>query len=273
MTFSARETSQFGGEPLRLLVIRRGNLVWRYATGDRHIELDGFWYEAPGGIGWTEIRDSSQRQKNRITITLPIDLSVSENWFPYPTSGVVLVACLALHKDEAEYTIEWTGRVVGPKAYDTKLDLVCEPSRAITKSRGNNLRWQRGCPLAMYSQGNGMCNLDPDDWKLEAPVGEVDGVRITSTEFATLADGRLDGGFITWTRTDGEPDYRTIMVHLGEEIFVDYPTDSIPPAAVIDALPGCKHDWEDCTSFSNTDNYGGCRYIPVKSPHDGNQVQ
>jgi hypothetical protein len=273
MTFSSRETSLFTGEPLRVVVIRRGSLVWRYAVGDRELEVDGQTFPAPGGVSYSEIRDSSQRAKNRITITLPIDLPVADNWLPYPTAGTVLVACLAKHRGETDYTVEWTGRVMGPKFSDTRIELICEPSRSVTKSRGNNLRWQRGCPVAVYSQGIGMCNADPELHKVTTAYDDKDGLSIEASAFGALPAGRLAGGFLRWLRPDGEPDYRTIMTHVGSVITIDYDTDAMEPATSLDAFPGCKHDWEDCGYFSNQDNYAGCRYIPIKTPHDGNPVQ
>lgn len=273
MTFSGRELSLFNGEPLRVVQITRGNLVWRYAVGDRPQTVDGQVYTAPGGVSYSEIRDSSQRAKNRITITLPIDLPVSANWLPHPVAGTILVSCFAMHRGEADFTIEWTGRVMGPKFSDTAIELVCEPSRAVTKSRGNNLRWQKGCPLPFLSQGLGMCNKDPAAVKVLGTVSARSGVFITAAAFTALPAGRLAGGFLKWTRPDGEVDYRTIMTHAGAVVTVDYGTDAMPLATVLDTFPGCKHDWIDCGYYANQPNYGGCRYIPVKSPHDGNPVQ
>lgn len=273
MTFNAREISLFSGEPLRAILFTRGNLAWRYATGDRPLVVDGQTYSAPGGITLSAIQDSSQRAKNRLTITLPPDLSVASNWMPYPTASTVLVTVFALHRGEPEFHVEWTGRVLGPKFYDTKLELACEPSRSVTKARGANLRWQRGCTLPLYSKGIGMCNVDEADHAVPAEVLTITGLQITASEFATLPVSRLAGGYIEWERPDGELDFRTIMAHTGDTIIVNFGTDSLPVGTTLIALPGCKHTWEDCGYFENQDNYGGVLTIPVKSPHDGNPVQ
>lgn len=273
MAFSLRELSLFQGEPIGLFRFARGNLVWRYTTAEAPVQLGDELFEAPGGISRSAIQDSSQRAKNRLTITLPIDLPVASNWTPFPTAQRVLVTCLSLHRGDTDFAVEWTGRVVSPKFYDTWLELVCEPSRSITKSRGSNLRWQRGCPLPLYSKGVGMCNLDEEEHKVVGTVSQVVGLQITAPEFATVPTGRLAGGFIRWTRPDGELDFRTIMAHLGDTIIVDFGTDSLPEDAEVEAFPGCAHTWEDCGYYDNQDNYGGVLTIPVKSPHDGNPVQ
>jgi len=273
MTFNARETGLFTGEPIGLIRLARGNLVERYATGDRDYQLGDELFIAPGGVSRSAIQDSSQRAKNRLTLTLPIDLPVVAWWLPYPTAQRVLVTCLSWHAGDSDFAVEWTGRVVSPKFFDTKIELVCEPSRSVTKSRGSNLRWQRGCPLPLYSQGLGMCNVDPEEHKTVGEVTSLAGLALSATEIAALPVSRLAGGFIRWMRPDGEPDYRTIMGHLGGTVFLDYGTDALPVGTEVEFFPGCRHTWEDCGYYENQDNYGGVLTIPVKSPHDGNPVQ
>lgn len=273
MTFSLRELSLFAGEPIGLFRFARGNLVRRYATGDTDVELGGELFVAPGGVSRSAIQDSSQRAKNRLTITLPIDLDIVSWWAPYPSAQRVLVTCLSMHAGDTDFAVEWTGRVVSPKFYDTKFELVCEPSRSVTKSRGSNLRWQRGCPLPLYSQGIGMCNVDPEEHKVVGELISLTGLALKAAEIAALPVARLTGGFIRWVRPDGELDYRTIMAHLGDTIFLDYGSDAMPVGTEVEFFPGCKHTWEDCGYFENQDNYGGVLTIPVKSPHDGNPVQ
>jgi hypothetical protein len=269
MTFSLREISLFGGEPVGLIRFKRGAQYWRYTTGMHPVQLGAELFEAPGGVSRSAIQDSSQRAKNRVTITLPPDLPVASNWLPFPTPQPVLVECLSWHRGDDDFAVEWSGRVLTPKFHDTKLELLCEPTRAITRSRGNNLRWQRGCPLPLYSKGLGMCNADEDEHKVPATIESISGLEIVAPEFASLPVGRLAGGFLRWTRPDGDTDYRTIMAHLGDTIVVDFGTDALAEGDEAEALPGCNHTWSDCEYFENTPNYGGVLTIPRKSPHDG----
>lgn len=273
MTFSLRERSLFAGEPVGLFRFNRGNLVRRYATGDEDVELGAELFIAPGGISRSTINDSSQRAKNRITISLPIDLDIVAWWSPYPAAQRILVTCLSKHHGDTDFAVEWTGRVVSPKFYDTRLELVCEPSQSITKSRGSNLRWQRGCPLPLYSTGIGMCNVVAGAHKVTGEVTAINGLELIATEIDALPVARLTGGFARWTRADGEFEFRTIMSHLGSTVFIDYGSDELPIGTMVDFFPGCKHTWEDCGYFENQPNYGGILTIPVKSPHDGNPVQ
>lgn len=271
MTFDAVELSIFGGEPANLFRFRRGSLVWRYSTGGRPFALGLETFEAPGGISRSAIQDSSERAKNRLTIRMPVDLEVVANWAPFPTSQVVLVDCLCVHRGTAEAAVEWTGRVVVPKFYDTEIELVCEPTRSVNKARSYNFRWQRGCGVPVYSQGIGMCNLDPLAYAVAGIVSAVAGLEVRAPEFAAAAD--LAGGALVWPRPDGEIEHRTILAHLGDTVFIDYGTDALPEGNVVEALPGCAHTWDACAAYGNTDNYPGVLTIPRRSPHDGNPVQ
>lgn len=273
MSFNLRELSRFAGEPIGLIRLARGNLVERYTTGDRDYQLGAELFVGLGGVSRSAIQDSSQRAKNRLTITLPIDAPAVDWWVPYPTAQRVLVTCLSIHAGDTEFAVEWTGRVASPKLFDTKIELICEPSRSVTKSRGSNLRWQRGCPLPVYSQGRGMCNLDPESQKVVGVVTDLSGLTLTATGIDELPVSRLAGGFLKWTRADGELDYRTIMGHLGNTVFLDFGSDALPDGTEVEFFPGCKHTWEDCGFYENQVNYGGVLTIPVRSPHDGNPVQ
>lgn len=277
MSFDLRELSLFGGEPIVLIEFRRGQLAWRYATGDRPREFGGepgepHVYLAPGGIKRGEIGDSSQRAKNRLTITVPITLDVLDNWLPFPTSEPVMVTCFAIHAGESDYRVDWSGRAVGPKLFDTTADIICEPTRSVSRHRGAKPRWCRGCTVPFGSQGDGMCNVDMEAIRTTAVITEVAGLAWTAEEFAELGVSRLAGGKVSWTRVDGEIERRTIMAHTGDTIIVDYGTNALPLGTEVDVWPGCRHTWEDCGEYDNRDNYQGARFIPVKSPYDGNVI-
>lgn len=272
MAFNLRELSLFQGEPIGLVRLSRGGIVYRMATGDRDFELGAETFFSTPGLSRGEIQDSSQRAKNRLTITLPIDHPAVGWWIPYAPAQRVLVTCLSVHAGDPDFAVEWTGRVASPKLYDTKVELICEPSRALNKSRARNLLWQRYCPLAHYSQGIGMCNVDPEAHRVDGICTEFEGVTLKATAISALPASRLAGGVVKWTRPDGEEDFRTIRAHLGDTVILNYGTDTIDEDTELAFYPGCAHTWDDCGYYENQPNYGGVLTIPVSSPHDGNPV-
>ncbi|HDS1834388.1 TPA: phage BR0599 family protein [Stenotrophomonas maltophilia] len=277
MTFSLREISRWFGQPVAHFRFERGALVERYTSADRPIIIGAEQY-SPISIARGPIREGVDAKRSNVTITLPLkvgddDVAIASWWRPYPPSDPVIVTCMAQHYGDADVTTEWIGRVVAPSYTDTTLKLTCEPSRTSGRRSGLQLKWQRGCPLALYSQGLGMCNVDKEQHALPAVLAGVTGLMLTAPEFATLPVGRLAGGYIEWRRADGLKEFRTIMAHTGSAVVVNYGAADLEDGLELVAYPGCAHNWADCTGyFENGDNYGGSMYLPVKNLFDGNPV-
>lgn len=140
MAFDPIERSASSGRPIHLFKFARGAVVERYNDSDESIERGGFTY-LPMAIRRGEISDSTERRKNMVSITMPVDAPVAAWWRPFPPSGPVFVTCLATHYGDTDVAIEWSGKVVGPRFTDTELELSCEPSSASNQGRGRTLRW------------------------------------------------------------------------------------------------------------------------------------
>lgn len=272
MTFDLLERSRWSGQPIGLLRLSRGGLVERYTTADREIAVGADVY-LPLAITRSAIRDSSERAKGVLTLTLPVDAPCAPWWRPYPPSTRVGATWLALHRGSTDVAVEWTGRVIGPKFTDTQLILSCEPTQTNARSRGLALRWQTGCPLVLYSQGVGMCNVSKAAFAVPAELTGSAGASMQADAFAAVPEGRLAGGFVEWIRPDGEIEVRSIMAHTGNLILLNYGAEDLDEGLDVTAYPGCKHNFADCNGFfSNGPNYGGAVYRPRKSPFDGNPV-
>lgn len=272
MTFDLIERSRYGGKPIGLLRLSRGSLVELYTTADREIEVGADVY-LPLAITRSAIRDSVERAKSQLTLTLPIDAPAVAWWRPFPPSSRVGVTWLAKHFGSSEVTVEWSGRVVQPKFSDTLLTLTCDPSRNDPRSRGMPWRWQKGCPLALYSQGLGMCNVNKALFAVPGVVTEAIGASLRCAAFAAVPSGRLAGGFLEWTRADGEPEKRSIMAHDGDLILLEYGAEDLAEDLDVVGFPGCGHNYADCDGFfGNGPNYGGAIYAPDRSAFDGNPV-
>lgn len=272
MSFNILELSRSLGRPIGLLRLSRGNVVALFTDADREIPVGDDDY-LPLAISRTEIRDSSERRKNLVTVTLPLSASVTSWWRPYPPSGPVYVTWLAKHYGDDEVNVEWTGRVIGARFTDTVMEINCEPTRSNGGSRGLSLRWQKGCPLPVYSQGIGMCNADKADFAVPGVLTAAEGITIEAAAFGALPSGRLAGGFVEYTRADGETETRSIMAHGGNQIVLNYGTDQLEEGAEVTAYWGCPHNFAACRDlFANEPNYGGAIYMPTKSPFDGSPL-
>jgi hypothetical protein len=270
MTFDLLEKSRWLAKPQHFLRLSRGAQLALYTNADRPVTIGADTYAPLPGLTRSAIRDSSERKKNVVTLTLPIDAPCADWWYPYPRSRIVGVTWLAKHRGDSEVIVEWVGRVSGPKRNDTNLLLNCEQSKTNAASHGLVLRWQRGCPLALYSQGLGMCNVDKSLHAVPATLTDVAGTGLQAAAFGT-APLPLQGGFFEWLDADGEPEMRSIMAHSGELIVLNYGATSLADGTEGIAYPGCPHNFESCRDlFDNEENYGGSKYMPGRSVFDGN---
>lgn len=277
--FGAREIARFFGQPIHLFRFTLGPLVWRYTTASTPMTL-GAEVFIPAGISRSAVRETAERSKNQLTITMPYALdpaahdppptqSFGDIWRPFPPSERVFVTCMAMHRGDTDAAVEWMGHVVQPEFTDTQLKLTCDPTIARRRAKGGGRRVQRGCEVAVYSQGLGQCNLLKEAFAIPATATAVSGLSVTAAELAA-APLALDGGFIEWTLPNGLVERRTIMSHAGSVITLDYGAFALAPALEFIAYPGCPHTWDACVARGNTDNYGGCLHLPVKNPWSGN---
>lgn len=276
--FDLREISRFFGEPIHLFRFALGPLSWRFTTAAAAMAVEGEEY-LPAGISRSTIRETAERAKNAVTITMPYALDpeafdkpstqgFGDIWRPYPPSDRVFVTCMSMHRGAADVAVEWMGHVAQPEFTDTSLKLTCEPTLARRRAKGGGRRVQRACEVAVYGQGLGQCSLPKEPFAVPAIVTAVNGLLITAAGLAA-ATLPLEGGFIEWTLPSGLVERRTIMSHAGEVIELDYGAAAFAPDFEFIAYPGCAHTWLACQARNNTDNYAGCLYLPTKNPWSG----
>ncbi|MFC6349817.1 DUF2163 domain-containing protein [Stenotrophomonas sp. CW117] len=279
--FDLRELSRFFNQPVHLFRFAMGPLSWHFTTSDVAIVLGDEEY-LPCGISRSAIRETVERAKNNITITMPYALdpaapekpvtqSFGDIWRPYPPSQRVMVTCMALHRGDTDVQVEWMGNVLQPEFTDTSLKLTCAPTIARHRAKGGGRRVQRACELTVYGQGLGQCNLLKEAFAVPVTVTAVSGLLVTAPGLSasTLS---LEGGFVEWTLPSGLVESRTVMAHSGDVIELDYGAFALAPGLELIAYPGCPHTWAACEERGNTDNYGGFIYLTSKNPWSGNPL-
>ncbi|MDF3841110.1 DUF2163 domain-containing protein [Pseudomonas citronellolis] len=271
MTSESRESSWDQGKPVYFFRFTRKTRNWFYTSSDRDEVLLGDIY-THASITRTAIRQGSERARLNITITLPSTLPVAENWRPYPSIDPIAVTAFVRHVGEADALVDWVGRVTASKFKGATLELTCEPTQTRAKKMGDQRAWQRGCGLALYSQGLGQCNVDRSLHAVAATLTAVDRLNVSALEFGLVPNRRLAGGYIEWAQPDGLIEYRTIRDHNGTAITLDYGAADLVTGLAITAYPGCAHTWSDCAYFGARDRYGGDIYMPVDNPYSGDPV-
>lgn len=273
MTFDAREISRWFGKPVMYFKFVRGTAEWRYTTADRELTLFGQAY-LPAPIKRSKIRSGPERRQQPITVNVPKDLPVLDNWRPFPPQDAISLTIYLEHAGEAEVAVDWIGQVMTIKTAGTDVSMTCQNSQVRAHQAKLYRAFQRGCWAPWGSQGVGMCNIDKSGHDLPTTMTLVDAVTFTSSAFLLVPSGRLAGGWVEWPRlSDGVTEYRTINAHVGNQIVLAYGLNDIDPSYAVTAYPGCNHTPEDCNDYyENMPNYGGQHFMPSKSPHDGNPV-
>lgn len=279
MAFDAFELSAFLGRPMQLLVFTCQNQVLRFANADRNIPIGANTYIG-GQIEHSEIRETAERAKDKITIKLayvrdpyadefPSTQTLGDWFHPFPPGDPVMVTCLAGHYGDTDPPrVVWMGVVTQPDFTDTLLTLTCEPTNGFARSRGQGPRWQRSCWKVPYSTGLRGCGMDPDDFKAEGALTSVVGITLKAAAFAasTLS---LAGGWVYWTNpANGLKVRRPILTHAGDTITIPYAEGGVAVGIVATALPTCPRTWEGCAArFPDPQNhYGGAYYKPINDP-------
>ncbi|MBH1476317.1 phage BR0599 family protein [Stenotrophomonas forensis] len=277
--FDDFELSRFRGKPIHLFVFSRQNLTWRLASADRDVVVGAHTYLG-AQIERSEIKQTAERAKDKITIRMaylrdpaaleyPVTQALGDNWHPFIPSDSVHVVCLSTHHgDSSPPIVEWSGVVTQPKFGDVTLELTCEPTNGLARARQQGPKWQRACWKTVYSAGPRGCNLSRDSVKVEGMLSSATGMLVSSPAFG-LSPLPLAGGYLTWTRSDGLVERRTIMGHSGNTITLLYGAADLAAGLAVVALPGCARTWAACEVRGNTDNYGGSVYKPIKNPMDG----
>lgn len=269
MSFDAREQGKATGAPILLFQFTRDFVHWRFTNAQVEQVLQGNTY-APETIQASPIKQGSEPVKLRRTITLPHTSPLADQYRPFPPCDPIALIIWQRHDGEIETPVEWVGRVAGAEFSGAELRLTCEPSSASARRAGRARVFQRGCPHALYSQGDGLCNVDRSLLAVPAQLLSVQGSTVTANAFATRADGRFAGGYLEWVLPSGLRERRGIDRHVGIELVLSYPAPSLAVGLAVTAFPGCAHTVVDCDGFfDNLVNYGGDPYIPERTPFDG----
>jgi len=278
--FSARELSRFGGQPIRLFTFQRQALVWRYASCEHDIVVDGNTYLA-AQIERDEVQQTVERAKDTLKIRMaylrdpsvpegrrPSTQSLGDNWHPYTPSDSVYVTCAETHYGETDPpSVNWRGVVAQAAFTDIQMEMTCFPGAVISEARNQGAKFQRACWKSVYSTGLRGCNLDPDTVSVTGELTAVDGLTLTAAEFATSAFP-LVGGDVQWTCENGIVERRSIMSESGSTITILYDGPDLAVGVEVTARPSCPQTWSACTERDNTVNFGGAIYKPVNNPKE-----
>jgi uncharacterized phage protein (TIGR02218 family) len=271
MTFAAEETSIQSGAPIEHFEFEVGPTVYRYTSApDDQIYLTKT-YDAVQ-IARSDVDESGDIPKDGITITVPRDAAIADEFRVAPPSVVILVNIYRFHNDDpdGERKLFWTGRVLNCEWKGAIADLTCESIYTALKRPGLRRLYQRMCPHVLYGSA---CGLNDTAYKSTITLATVAGTTLTSLDIDAQPDGYFAGGMIEWESSPGRFERRGIKSHIGDTVTLTHPVPGLEAGQAVSFWAGCDHSLATCDSkFSNSANYGGFPFVPKKNPFTGTNV-
>lgn len=272
MTFAEKETSAQSGETYHLYQITAGNAAWYYTNAETLVNYSGNVY-APLTIEHGEIPTQLDSDDGNVAVRLPYDLDVC-NLLKFGSVGnAVMVDIFQGHADETEHVRLWRGRVVNYKLTPPVVELTVESSLSLARRLASTLVISSACPVPLYEDGT--CDINKEDWRINATISSVSGLNIISSDFDAHPDNWFMGGFITWQHPTIDVLLTAhILEHVGDTIRVSLPPYTLSTGTIVAAYPGCNKSFSgDCLSkFGNTINFRGHPFINNRNPFAGYSV-
>jgi hypothetical protein len=185
MAFEDFEASRELGDPVQLFFFKFGPGLGDYYAYTDHTEevvYSGVTY-APIPIERDNVDANGTLDKSTIKISLDVATDLAEIFRVYPPAYVVNLIIRQGHlgDPDEEYLVIWAGRVVASHREGGQAMLDGEPISTSMRRPGLRRNYQYGCPLVLYSVGDGQCNADKASKTLSATVASLSGATVTLT--------------------------------------------------------------------------------------------
>jgi len=268
--FETYEESRESSQPVELYVFTVNGGFLRYTSDAEDVDIASTIFTATA-LERSEIEEVADIAKNQLTLTAPTTFAVSELFAEAPPDEVVgLTVYRTQRGDPSDTQTIWKGRVLNVSWQKDHSEITCEGIFTSLKRPGLRRLYGRNCPHVLYGAE---CRADPLTFRQTAVLDSVDGINITSADFAAFADNHFAGGKIEWIDTDGNTRRRGIKTHVGNAITVTHPISALSNGNSVFVYPGCDHTIETCLAkFANEINYGGFVTMGGKNPFGSSSV-
>lgn len=271
MSFDAKETSAFEGEPQELYWFMRGAEEWLYTSGAYPIMLDVNLYEPLAGLKREAVVRGQERGRNQLTIEMPRTTDLVQEFITVPKQTPIWLKIFRIHDGETDYRIFYQGRI---RAVDFKGNLATLTMDDITASIYKQaFRWkfQNQCNNFTFDDN---CTLDEVDFTYtDQEILSIDGSVITFDN--TEAAGWFISGQIIMSNDDRRMIINDTKVGSTHTITLLQPLEDAQVGDLVNAVGGaCRHTFETCKlvktmgggTEDNSENYGGYPLVPRKNP-------
>lgn len=262
-TFDERERERYGGQPVEgFRFVQAGN-TWMFTSADREITLPiGSFYPESirrSALDFTQ-EDSGEKMEFPVGVANPVAaLFIGD----IPSAPVWITAYRAHRGDEAAAVAIFTGKITRVRFAQSEATLVGTSLSALLSRAVPTLKMQTPCNHVLFSAE---CGASPSASREFVTVTTVDGVTVTSNDFALKPDGWFTAGRLQ--TPDGE--MRFIANHIGDTVTLLSPFPGLESLDVAWAYWGCDHLATTCKDkFDQLLNYLGWENLPGRNPFGG----
>jgi len=264
MSYTAREQSGYDGHPLLLFRFSLGESQWLYTSADHVVAMGEDEYQ-PIYIKGGRIVRCGDARKSTLEIEVAAQNPVALVFLPGWIGGLMLVTVYRHHYEDADFSVQWKGRVVSCKWAGSVATLSCDSAFTLFRRAGLRRNYQPGCPHVLFGPG---CTVNADLHRVAATVTAVSGNALTIAELGAWAAGYFTGGMLRFGS-----DYRMITGHVGNAITTLDAVPNLVEGSAVELWPGCARDMATChDKFNNLDNFGGLPFLPRKNPFSGDAL-
>jgi uncharacterized phage protein (TIGR02218 family) len=243
--------------------------VWRYTSADRDVTVSSQVYTARP-IVRSEIESTHEKARLGMTLTVPRTLDVVELFRVAPPTQAVTCIVQKYHEGDAEVATIWSGRILSVIFEGVAARMQMEPIFTSIRRIGLRRLYQRQCPHVLYGPA---CKVNQTAVRVDGTAASISGLVVNVSAASALGVGWFAGGYIEYTVEGGVPERRFITDHSGAALTLSAAPYGLAAGAAVKVFPGCDHSISTCsTKFSNTANYGGFAYFPLKNPFGGSPI-
>lgn len=266
-SFATLETSQESSRPLEIYEIEIGTQVLRYTSAEDDLGVDGEVYRATS-IARGPLEAGADSSARGLTVTLPSNNELVQRYRNVVPGVPAQLSLWRLQRDEIPTfdtrILLFRGLVVSVKfvqdGYTAELSV---RDRESAQNR-NMPRFTFGahCGHILYDS---RCGATTTGKNVVGTVSAVTGNIITLPGANAKPDQYYRGGYCR--PVSGEPDFRLILSHVGNNLTLLLPFASNPLGTSVQAFAGCDHTIDgDCAlKHDRVAAFGGFAWVPRKN--------
>jgi len=259
MTFADLEVSAASGSRVELFVLSMGNTIYRmHSSIELEIVSAGETFYRTGIT-----RGNIASGQEYLEITLPGSHEFPLQFTDIAPGQTATLTIQAYHRgDPSDVKVIYKGVVRSvaftENASSSALSVV--PLVEAFKKEIPERTFQASCNNVLFDPD---CKVSAGSYSFEDAVTAItDNIVTVAGLEAAKGDGWSSGGYVAY----GVLDYRLILTQDGDDLVLVLPFHTDVIGKDVTVYAGCDHTIGVCNSkFSNSDNFGGCPYVPTKN--------